>query len=201
MRVARRLVALDQGNIRALGIVVALERVKAAAGDNAALNQMCVDASGGMLAVPMWRQPANMSMADFVSLSKLLDDVFVGAEGYCAVEEKNYSQARDWLGRALKLDPTNVQDNYQLAVADLEPTPPDAVGFWYCARSIILAKSAAIPQDAGSMAAYCKDKYTKFHGADDGWDALVASVASQDAPPADFAKQIDARLKAAPAAP
>jgi tetratricopeptide (TPR) repeat protein len=200
MRVAKRLLALDPANIRALGIVVALDRVNAAKGDNAALNEMCVDASGGMLAVPMWRRPANMSPADYVRLSKLLNDIFIGAEGYCAVEQKNYSQAMDWLGRALKLDPTNVQDTYQMAVADLESTPLDVQGFWYCARAMNLAQAAAIPQDATSMATYCKGKYTKVHGADDGWDALVASVATEDAPPPDFAKQIDSRLKAAPAA-
>src|SRR5579863_559715 len=115
MKVAKRLLAADAGNIRALGIVVALDRVNAAKGDDAALNEMCVDASGGMLAVPMWRQPANMSPADYVRLSNLLNDIFIGAEGYCAVEQKNYSQARDWLDRALKIDPTNVQDTYQMA--------------------------------------------------------------------------------------
>ena len=196
MKVAKRLLAADSGNIRALGIVVALDRVNAAAGDNAALNEMCVDASGGMLAVPMWRQPANMSEGDFVTLSKLLNDIFVGAEGYCAVQQKNYSQAGEWLTRAYGMDPTNVQDTYQLAVADLESTPLDVSGFWYCARAIHLAQSATIPQDTSSMVAYCKAKYTKFHGADDGWDALLTSIADQDTPPPNFAKQI----KPAPAA-
>jgi tetratricopeptide (TPR) repeat protein len=196
MKVAKRLLAADAGNIRALGIVVALDRVNAANGDNAALNEMCQDASGGMLAVPMWRQPANMAPADYVALSNLLNDIFIGAEGYCAVQEKNYSQGRDWLARALKIDPTNVQDTYQLAVADLESTPLLPEGFWYCARGIHLAESAAIPQDAGGMTAYCKAKYTKYHGADDGFDALLTSVADEDTPPPDFA----AKIKPAPAA-
>jgi tetratricopeptide (TPR) repeat protein len=196
MKVAKQLLAADQGNIRALGIVVALDRVNATAGDNAALNEMCQYASGGMLAVPMWRQPANMTPADYVALSKLLNDIFIGAEGYCAVQEKNYSQAREWLARALKIDPTNVQDTYQLAVADLESTPVDAEGFWYCARGIHLAERGAVAQDAGGMTAYCKAKYTKVHGAADGWDALLASVADQDTPPPDFA----AKIKPVPAA-
>jgi tetratricopeptide (TPR) repeat protein len=196
-KVARRLLAADPGNIRALGIVVALDRISAAQGDNAALNEMCVDASGGMLEVPMWRQPADMSEGDYVTVSKLLNDIFTGAEGFCAVEQKNYSQAREWLTRAYGMDPTNVQDTYQLAVADLESMPLDAGGFWYCARAIHLAQTAAIPQDATSMVAYCKDKYVKFHGADEGWDALGTSVAAEDALPPDFAK----RIKAAPAAP
>jgi tetratricopeptide (TPR) repeat protein len=197
MKVAKRLLAADSGNIRALGIVVALDRVSAAEGDNAALNEMCVDASGGMLEVPMWRQPADMSEVDYVTLSKLLNDIFVGAEGYCAVQQKNYSQAKEWLTRAYGMDPANVQDTYQLAVADLESTPLDAAGFWYCARAIHLAQSATIPQDTASMVAYCKAKYAKFHGADDGWDALVTGSAAEDTPPPDFARRIG---PAAPAA-
>jgi hypothetical protein len=198
MKVAKRLLAADSGNIRALGIVVALDRVSAAQGDNAALNEMCVDASGGMLEVPMWRQPPDMSEGDYVTLSKLLNDIFVGAEGYCAVQQKNYSQAKEWLTRAYAMDPTNVQDTYQLAVADLESTPLDAGGFWYCARAIHLAQSATIPQDTTSMVAYCKAKYAKFHGADDGWDALVTGSAAEDTPPPDFARRIG---PAAPATP
>lgn len=192
MKAAKRLLAADSGNIRALGIVVSLDRVSAVEGDPAALNEMCVDASGGMLEVPMWRQPADMAEGDYVALSKLLNDIFVGAEGYCAVQQKNYSQAQQWLTRAYAIDPTNVQDVYQLAVADLETMPLDAGGFWYCARAIGLARNAAIPQDVSGMVAYCKAKYTTYHGADDGWDALVTAAATQDAPPRDFAKQIKA---------
>ncbi len=189
-KAAKRLLAADSGNIRALGIVVALDRVSAAQGDNAALNEMCVDASGGMLEVPMWRQPADMAMAEYVTLSKLLNDIFIGAEGYCAVQQKNYSQAKEWLTRAYGIDPANVQDTYQLAVADLESTPLDGDGFWYCARAIHLAQSAAIPQDASSMVAYCKAKYKTYHGSGDGWDAMAATASAQDAPPPDFAAKI-----------
>jgi len=195
-RVAKRLLAADPGNVRMLGIVVALDRVSAAQGDLASLNEMCVEATGGMREVPMWRKPANMTDADFAALSKLMNDIFIGAEGFCAVEEKNYSEARDWLARALQIDPANVQDVYELAIADLETTPLDANGFWYCGRAIHLAQSAAIPQDASAMVNYCKTKYKQFHGADDGWDTLVTASAAQNTPPADFARQI----KPAPAA-
>jgi tetratricopeptide (TPR) repeat protein len=196
-RVAKRLLAADPGNVRVLGIVVALDRVSAARGDLASLNEMCVEATGGMREVPMWRKPANMTDADFAALSKLMNDIFIGAEGFCAVEEKNYSQARDWLTRALAIDPANVQDVYELAIADLETTPLDANGFWYCTRAIHLAESAAIPQDASAMVSYCTARYRQFHGSDGGWDAVVTASAAQDAPPADFARTI----KPVPAVP
>jgi len=196
-RVAKRLLAADPGNVRVLGIVVTLERASAAQGDLASLNEMCVEATGGMREVPMWRKPADMTDADFAALGKLMNDIFIGAEGFCAVQEKNYSEARDWFARALAIDPSNVQDVYELAIADLESTPLDANGFWYCARAIHLAPSAAIPQDTSAMANYCETKYRQFHGADDGWDAVMTVSAAQDTPPADFAR----RIKPAPAAP
>jgi tetratricopeptide (TPR) repeat protein len=195
-RVAKRLLAADPGNVRVLGVVVALDRVSAARGDLASLNEMCVEATGGMREVSTWRKPAGMSDADFAALSKLMNDIFIGAEGFCAVQEKNYPEARDWFARALAIDPSNVQDVYELAIADLESTPVDANGFWYCGRAIHLAQSAAIPQDASAMENYCKTKYKQFHGADDGWDGVMTVSAAQDTPPADFAKQI----KPAPAA-
>ena len=194
-RTAKRLLAADPGNVRVLGIVVALDRVSAAQGDLASLNEMCVEATGGMREVSTWRRPAGMSDTDFAALSKLMNDIFIGAEGFCAVQEKNYSEARDWFARALAIDPGNVMDVYELAIADLESTPLDANGFWYCARAIHLAQSAAIPQDASAMVNYCETKYRQFHGADDGWDAVMTVSAAQDTPPADFAR----RIKPAPA--
>ena len=107
-RVAKRLLAADPGNVRVLGIVVALDRVSAAQGDLASLNEMCVEATGGMREVPTWRKPAGMSDTDFAALSKLMNDIFIGAEGFCAVQEKNYPEARDWFARALQIDPSNV---------------------------------------------------------------------------------------------
>ena len=189
-KVAKRLLAVDSGNVRVLGIVVALDRVSAEKGDTASLNEMCIDATGGIRAVPMWRKPVSMTDAEFASLSKLMSDIFTGAEGYCAVEEKNYSQAKDWLTQAIQIDPANVQDLYQLAIADLETTPADANGFWYCARAIHLAQTAAMPQNASGMVSYCKAKYKSYHGGDDGWDAIVAGTAAQDTLPRDFARVV-----------
>jgi tetratricopeptide (TPR) repeat protein len=195
---ARRLLAADSGNVRALGIVVALDRLSAAQGDAASFNEMCLQATGGMREVPMWQKPAGMTDADFAALSRLMNDIFIGAAGYCALQQKDYSQAQDWLTRALAIDPANVQDVFQLANADLDMHPLDANGFWYCARAIHLAQNAAITQDAGSMTNYCKTKYTAYHGGDDGWESIVAAVALEDSLPKDFAKSIKPAPAAAP---
>lgn len=189
-RTAKQLLKLDPGNVRVLGVVVALDRQSAEEGDQSALNEMCADASGGMLAVPMWHRPNNMTETDFDALSKLMSALFTGAEGYCMVAEKNYSQGKEWLIKALKIDPTNARDTYQLAIADLEGQPFDVDGIWYCAKAVRLEKNANPNQDSTGISKYCEQKYADYHGGDDGWDVLVATIATQDAPPKDFARQV-----------
>ncbi len=188
--VARRLLALDPGNVRALAIVVAYDRAKATEGDAAALGEMCLQATGGMRELVTWQKAAGMTDADFTQLSHQMSVIFTGAAGFCALEQKDYTQARDWLTRVFALDPASLQDVYQLAVADLESSPLDPNGFWYCAKAIHLAEGAHNTQAADGFAAYCKAKYVSFHGAADGWDTLVGASAAQSAPPADLAKQI-----------
>ena len=194
---ARKLLAADGGNVRALAIVVALDRYSAERGDTSSLDEACLDSTAGMREVPMWQKPEGMSDADFDKLQKQMASIFNGAEGFCAWEEKNYSQAQDWLSRAFLLDGTDMQDAYQLAVVDLQMKPEDADGFWYCARAIQLAKSTNKDDAAGAMTAACRDSYVKYHGGFDGWDALLAAAATQDALPPNFA----AGIKAAPAKP
>jgi hypothetical protein len=199
---ARSLLALEPGNVRTLAIVVAIDRAKATQGDPAALNEMCLHASAGLRELVTWLKPAGISDADFILLSRQMSDIFNGAAGFCALQSKDYSQARDWLTRAFAIDPTSLQDVYQLAVADLEMSPLDAGGFWYCAKAIHLAQSSSTSSDAqaaAGIAVYCKAKYKTYHGTDDGWDALVGSSAAQSALPANFAKQITPAAAPTPA--
>ncbi len=194
---AKKLLAADEGNVRALAIVVALDRYSAERGDQTSLDEACLDSTAGMREVPMWQKPAGMIDADFGALQKQMASIFNGAEGYCAWEEKNYSQAQEWLTRAFLLDGTDMQDAYQLAVVDLEMNPVDADGFWYCARAIHLATSTNKGDVASAMTASCRGSYVKYHGSWDGWDALLAAAATQDALPPNFA----AGVKPAPVQP
>lgn len=186
---AKQLLAADSGNARALAIVVALDRNSAEGGDKPSLDELCLYSTAGMREVPMWQKPDGMSDADFDSLQKQMAAIFNGAAGYCALQQKNYSQAQDWLTRAFLLDGADLQDTYQLAMVDLEMKPLDADGFWYCARAIHLAKSTN-NDAADGIAAYCRDKYVKYHGGWDGWDGVVASGDTQANLPANFAAGI-----------
>src|SRR5262249_53772836 len=76
-----------------------------------------------------------------------------------------------------------LQDTYTLAQAYYQSTPPDLVNCtWYAARAASFApepyKTQMMP-----LAKYC---YKKYHGADDGFDAVVAASQQSLDPPAGF---------------
>jgi len=197
LEVAREVLQADQGNVRALAIVVALDRLSAGQGDSAALDELCLYSTAGMREIAMWHKPAEMTDADFASLNRQMAIIFNGGAGYCALRQQDFSQARDWYGRAVEFDASNLENIYQLAIADLEMTPVDANGFWYCAKAIQLARISSRTQVAGGMEEYCKPKYQAYHGSAEGWDSILGLSAAQDSLPPDFAKGI----KAAPAPP
>ena len=197
LEVAKELLATDAGNVRALAIVVALDRVSAAQGDSTALDELCLDSTGGMRLIPMWQKPARMPDAEFAQLRRQMEVIFDGAAGYCALRQRDYSQARDWLTRVFQVNPTDLENVYDLAIADLEMTPLDANGFWYCAKAVQLAKNTTVVDATGGVASYCEHMYASYHGGNDGWDAIVSTSASESALPADFAK----RIKVAPVPP
>ena len=191
LEVAKELLGVDSGNVRALAVVVALDRISAAQGDSAALDEICRYSTAGMREVSMWQKPAGMTDADFALLNKQMGGIFNSAAGYCALEQRNFLQARDWFTRAIEADATDLQDMYDLVISDLELTPIDVNGFWYCAKAIQLAKSSPNAGAAGGMEAYCKPKYETYHGAVQGWDAILSAGATQNALPAGFAGGIE----------
>jgi len=192
--VAKRILQLQPNNIRALAIVTALDRAKATGGNTQALQEMCTSSQTGTQQLPSWTKPEGMSDADFQKLKTQMAGIFNGAAGFCALQAKNYPQARDFYTQAFQIDPNDLQNVYQLAVADLEQNPIDLNGLWYCAKAIQLAQKQNNTQAANGMVAYCKAKYKRFHGADDGWNELLASTATETALPSDF----KARIKPAP---
>ena len=187
---AKRLVAAEPGNIRAMAVVVALTRAKATQGNQMALSELCIDAPVGLRNLPSWQKPESLTDADFAKLRAQMKDIFEGGSGFCALQEKKYADARDSFKRALEVNPASMEDMYQLAVSDLEMTPPDATGFWYCARALQLAANAANRQAANSISVFCKTSYVKYHGSDSGWEAILSEGITENAPPADFGSRI-----------
>ena len=187
---AQRILQIDQNNIRALAIVTFIDRTKASTGNAAALQSVCSKSQAGLEHLPTWQKPEGTSDADFQKLKNQMSNIFEGAAGFCALQQKNYPQAKEHYTRALQIDPNNFGDTFQLAIAQLQTTPMDLTGFWHCARAINLAQSQNNAAGAQSINAYCKAIYHNYHGNDQGWDQFVQQTGALTAPPANLAQMI-----------
>jgi tetratricopeptide (TPR) repeat protein len=188
---AKRILLLIPNHVRAMAILTVIDRAAATLGGPKSadfLRETCDYSQTGLQQLPSLQKPAGTTDDDFKKLHDQVADVFNGAAGFCALQAKNYAQAQDYLTKAIQIDPTNLQDVYQLSIADLEMNPTDINGLWYCAKSINLAQGHA--QSAQAIATYCKAKYKRYHGGDDGWDAIVTGSANEAALPPEFATRI-----------
>jgi hypothetical protein len=189
---ANRLLDLKPENVRALAIVTYLRRGRAAQGDAAALAELTTGARRGLDALAQWTKPADVSNDAFAAMRKQMTAIFNGALGFATLQAKDFASARRYYRLAFASDPNNLQDVYQLAIADLQGEPIEVDGLWYIAKASSLAKDNEAAQHR--IGEYGKARYKKYHGSEDGWQELLAAAAGQTAPPPDFAK----RVKAAP---
>jgi hypothetical protein len=190
---AKRLIVSQPANIRAMAIVVALDRAKAAQMDHVdagVLNEICHFSTSGLSQLPAWQLPAGMSDAQFAGLRNSMTAIFNAGAGTCALSQNNLTKARETLTQAVAIDSTDLQSLWQLSIADLESRPVDANGFWYCARAIAIAQRGQNQPAADAAIDYCNKKYTAYHGAPDGWNPIMVAARVQDAPPAGFEKLI-----------
>ena len=188
---AKRILQLQPNHISALAVVVALDRVKATQGDKGALTEGCNYSQTGLQQLPGWQKPEGMTDPDFVKLRDQMSQIFNGAAGFCALQKKDYANARTYYLKAIQNDPSDLQDTYQLSIAYLETDPIDLTGFWYGAKAISIAGNNAAAVNA--IAPYIKGKFKRYHGGKpEDWDQFAAAVAPQTAPPsaAELAKLI-----------
>lgn len=142
-------------------------------------------AERGLELLARWHGVPGMPPAQFKTMRAQTAAIFYGAIGVADLFAKDYAGARAALLRAEPAEVNGFADPYRLAVAELEPTPPDPKGFWYVAKSIDMARRQD-PGVAPKIEAYGKAKYTRYHGSEDGWDALVAAAAKEKSPPRNF---------------
>jgi hypothetical protein len=187
---AKRLVTLDADNLRALAILTTSEREAAAAGDPNALAAMSDHAKRGLHALSIWKKPDGINAADFNRARGQFDLIFNGAVGFGLLSAKSYGPARDVYVKAIKDDPRDTQNLYQLGVAETQMIPLDANGFWHLAKATALATAQSNTAGAGEIEKYAKAEYRQYHGGDDGWDAIVSAAAVQTSLPAGFAAGI-----------
>lgn len=186
--IANRILELKSDHVRALAVVTLLRRARATQGDATALAGLAEGARRGLDALAPWAKPADLSDDAFAAMRKQMTAIFNGALGFTTLQAKDYASARRYYQLAFANDPNNLQDVYQLGIADLQAEPMEVDGLWYIAKATALAKNNEAAQQR--ISEYGKARYKKYHGSDDGWQDLLAAAVAQAAPPPDFGKRI-----------
>jgi hypothetical protein len=147
------------------------------------------DAERGLGELPNWKQPEGVSAADYEKMRNQMTGIFAGTAAFGALQQKDYASAQKFYEQALKVDPNDLGNNYQMAIALLESNPMNPLGFWYGAKALSIAQ-AQNPQAFQAWSPYFLSKYKKYHGNTDDWNQRMAAAAQQTAPPANFVASI-----------
>jgi hypothetical protein len=189
---ADRLLQVDPSNLRALTFetyfrLTGADSITDPTAKQAALDKAAEYAQKGISA----SKPAEMNAADFNTLQTQAKPVFYRAIAMAALNKKDAATAitnfKQELSGVPAADTTKpgplLQDTYFLGLAYLQSNPPDLLNCtWYVSRFVAFApepyKTQMMP-----TAKYC---YKKYHGADDGFDAVLTAAQQSLDPPATF---------------
>jgi hypothetical protein len=197
---AKRLVAADPCNLRALALLTFISRLNVASGQNAQenLNDLDQYANKGVECAKTAPKPAVLSQADYDTLKKQVEPIFEGGAGFAALQKKDYANAETHLKAAVDANPNDLQNVYPLAMAYLSATPPDTLnGLFYIAKAANLAAGSPAEQQ---IKGYGQKVYKNYHGSEEGWaDYALPTAKSESAPPADWSTKITKYVPPTPA--
>ena len=208
---ANRLLQADPNNLRALALLAYSHRRQAEANQNPQQNLADAAKYGqqGLQVLASAPKPEGMTDENWTKLKDQTANIFNGAVGLNALQNKDYKSAMEHLRAAVDQNPNNLTDVYPLALAYYSagnppkpatpppppenpnnPPPPDPAvvdanvqGLFFIARAANLA--AGTPGQA-QISDFGKKWFAKFHGSDQGWDELVANAKTQTLPPQGF---------------
>jgi hypothetical protein len=189
---ADRLLQVDPNNIRAYLLEVYFRRTQAeqmtdASAKQAGLDKAAEYAQKGLAAT----KPAEMSDADFSKLKAGAYPLFYSAIAIAALSKKDAATAITNYKQELAMVPEDqtktpglvLQDIYYLSIAYLQSTPPDLSNCAFYAARVAAYAPDNLKAQYEPTAKYC---YKKYHGGDDGYDAVVTAAKANLNPPADF---------------
>jgi tetratricopeptide (TPR) repeat protein len=174
---ANRLLQNDPNNVRALALLAYSNRGAQKWPDARQY------AERGLQAIPQMPKPDGVSDADFQKQKTELSALLNSVAGFSALQMKDNATAQKDLLASVTANPNNLEDVYPLGLAYLTANPPDTVnGLFFIARAANLAQGAGQTQ----ITNYGKSVYTKYHGADQGWDDVLTAAKANPLPPANF---------------
>lgn len=195
---ADRLLQVDPNNFSALFLETYLFKLQADSSADAATRQTNYGkaasfATRGLAAT----KPAAADQTQFDALKAKATPTFYSALGGDALQKKDYPAAITAYTAELKATPEDqtkqpgpmLQDTFYLATAYYQSTPPDYLNCTYFATRVVGYAPANFKSQFQPLATYC---YKKYHGGDDGYDAVKTAAAASLFPPASFATSVKA---------
>jgi hypothetical protein len=197
---AKRVIAADACNLRALALLTFLARQAVASGQNPQQNlaDLTQYSDKGLQCLQSGAKPAGVSDADYDKLKKQVTPIFNGGCGFAALQSKDYAKAQTCMKGAVDEDPNDLQNVYPLAMAYLTANPPDTLnGLFYIARAVSLAPPGPAQNQ---IQAYGEKVYKNYHGSDEGWtDYALPTAKTATAPPPDWGEKITKYVPPTPA--
>ena len=192
---ADRILQIDPQHLLALTYETFLRKQSADALTDPAAKQAALDTAATyaqkLLTELTGTKPAKFSDADFNKAKAAGLPLAYGVIGADDMGKKDFAGAIDAYTKELASVPVaqtaqpgpQLQDTYYLGLAYMQATPPDYLNCaYYTIRFVTLAPEPYKTQFAPT-AKYC---YRKYHGADDGYDAVAQVAQANLNPPAGF---------------
>src|SRR6266481_7409349 len=180
---AQKLLQANPNNLKALVLMAYGKRISAKTPQD--LAEAAQNGEKVLQLLPTAPKPEGVSDADYQKFKTQAGAIFNGAVGMSAYQNKDYAKAEQFLRAAVQADPTDANNIYPLALAYLTPGPTEKPvdGLFFIARA---ANLIADPKAKADVFKFGKSKYVKYHGAEDGWNELLAQAATTTLPPAGF---------------
>jgi hypothetical protein len=145
------------------------------------------------------KRPADTKEADWAKAKPEMRIFAQKTLGWIYWTRRNMERAEEELTKALQLDPNQGQVSYWLGTAILaqNKTKPERqpVALYHFARAAAYDGPGSLPgADRKQVQAYLGEVYAKYHGSEDGLDAVIASAKMNALPPAAFRIQSSAEV-------
>jgi tetratricopeptide (TPR) repeat protein len=179
---AQKVLQVNPSNLGALTGVVLLKKSLAEQGQNAEQNlaEAKQFSERGLQVLPTAPRPEGVAEADFEKQKTLISALFHSSVGWAALQAKDYAGAQKHLRAAVDIDPSQFNEVYRLALANLESGTASPEGLWFVARAVNLSNQHK------DVLKYGRNRYRRYHGGDDGWAELLAQTKNTPFPPAGF---------------
>jgi hypothetical protein len=175
LETAKKLVAVDSCNIRALTLLAYFDRMMAQGGDPNAAQLLIEGKKFGQEGVDCEPKVTDPELKKNIGQ---MDSIFKAVEGMADLQSKDYTDAIPELKAAADGNPTDFSVVYPLALA-YWPDPKTPVtpensrnAIWYATRASAIAPAQAQAQ----IEKYAHSLFRRFHGGDDGWTDFLAKA-------------------------